>query len=370
MIYEKCWNWQQKDWPHFVYDKEALSHLEQEFLQNSGVSVGVFKHLGPLEQEDLKIELIREEALNTSKIEGEILNRESLQSSIQRQFGLKASKTPRHPAEEGIAEMMVDLYLYYEVPLTHEILWEWHKMLLNGRRDIHDLGCYRTQEDPMQVISGPLHEPRVHFEAPSSKEVPKEMNTFITWFNRTAPMGKNPLPPLERASITHLYFESIHPFEDGNGRIGRALVEKVLAQHSKKPTLISLSQIINNHRKNYYETLEKSSKGNPITEWMTYFSKTILEAQNYTLNQMEFLIKKAKFFDQFKDQMNPRQTKVVARMLKEGCHGFKGELSAENYIRIAQTSASTATRDLQDLIEKGILTRTGALKSTRYSLSL
>lgn len=362
------WNWQQEDWPNFTYDSAAIAALEQDFLQQSGLSFGISKHITSAEKNDLTISLISNEALKTSEIEGEILDRDSLQSSIKRHFGFKVPAVRNHPAESGIAEMMIDLYNNYNVLLTHEVLWSWHKMLMSGRHDLHHIGRYRTHDDPMQVVSGYHHKPKVHFEAPPSKDMMAEMERFTQWFNDTAPTGKTPLSPLVRSAIAHLYFVSIHPFEDGNGRIGRILVEKVLAQHLKQPTLIALSQIINEKRKAYYQALELQNKHNEITSWLIYFADMVLEAQKYTIDQMEFIIKKAEFFDQFKDQMNERQLKVIIRMMREGVKGFEGGLSAKNYIVIANTSASTATRDLQDLVDKKILTQTGTRKSTRYWL--
>ena len=366
----KKWNWQQSDWPNFSYEVDALTALEQEFLQQAGLSFGIAKHIPDEEQNDIVIHLISDEAYKTSEIEGEFLDRDSLQSSIKRHFGLKAPFSHNHPAENGIAEMMIDLYQNYDQPLTHELLWTWHQMLMNGRRDLHDIGCYRTHNEPMQVVSGYLHKPTIHFEAPPSKKVHDEMEQFIIWFNKTVPGGQTPLPPLLRSAIAHLYFVSIHPFEDGNGRLGRALIEKALAQHLKQPTLIALSHIINDHKKTYYDTLETQNKHNNIGDWLTYFANTVLEAQQHTVIQMEFIIKKTRFFDQFKEQMNPRQYKVITRMLREGTQRFKGGLSAKNYISIAQTSASTATRDLKDLVQKGILLQTGSLKAARYWLCI
>ncbi len=366
----KKWNWQQSDWPNFSYEVDALTALEQEFLQQAGLSFGIAKHIPDEEQSDIVIHLISDEAYKTSEIEGEFLDRDSLQSSIKRHFGLKAPFSHNHPAENGIAEMMIDLYQHYDQPLTHELLWTWHQMLMNGRRDLHDIGCYRTHNEPMQVVSGYLHKPTIHFEAPPSKKVHAEMEQFIIWFNKTVPGGQTPLPPLLRSGIAHLYFVSIHPFEDGNGRLGRALIEKALAQHLKQPTLIALSHIINDHKKTYYDALETQNKHNNIGDWLTYFANTVLEAQQYTVTQMEFIIKKTRFFDQFKEQMNPRQYKVITRMLREGTQRFKGGLSAKNYISIAQTSASTATRDLKDLVQKGVLLQTGSLKAARYWLCI
>jgi len=318
MTHKNHWNWQQQDWPNFTYASATIATMEQNFLQQSGLSFGISKHIASAEKSDLIISLISNEALKTSEIEGEILDRESLQSSIKKYFGLKVPRSHNHPAENGVAEMMIDLYKQYDAPLTHEILWTWHEMLMNGRRDLQNIGCYRTHADPMQVVSGYHHKPTVHFEAPPSKDMMAEMVHYIQWFNDSAPNGKTPLPPLVRSAIAHLYFVSIHPFEDGNGRIGRALIEKVLAQHLKQPTLIALSQIINDKRKAYYQALEKQNKHNEITEWLNYFANMVLDAQKYTIDQMEFIIKKTKFFDKFKKQMNERQLKVITRMMRAG----------------------------------------------------
>lgn len=370
MTHKNHWNWQQQDWPNFTYASATIATMEQDFLQQSGLSFGISKHIASAEKSDLIISLISNEALKTSEIEGEILDRESLQSSIKKHFGLKVPRSHNHPAENGAAEMMIDLYKQYDAPLTHEILWTWHEMLMNGRRDLQNIGCYRTHADPMQVVSGYHHKPTVHFEAPPSKDMMAEMVHFIQWFNDSAPNGKTPLPPLVRSAITHLYFVSIHPFEDGNGRIGRALIEKVLAQYLKQPTLIALSQIINDKRKAYYQALEKQNKHNEITEWLNYFANMVLDAQKHTIDQMEFIIKKTKFFDKFKKQINERQLKVITRMMREGIKGFEGGLSAKNYTVIANISASTATRDLQDLVNKKILLQSGKRKATRYQLSI
>lgn len=186
--------------------------------------------------------------------------------------------------------------------------------------------------------------------------------------NQTSPSGKAPLPTLIRAGIAHLYFVCIHPFEDGNGRIGRALIEKILAQASGAPTLIAFSHITEKHKKAYYKALEMSNQSNEITGWLLYFSKMILDAQHYTQLYVEFLIEKTKIYDRVRGKLNERQEKLLARLFREGPEGFKGGLSAENYIRITQTSRATATRDLQELVALKILNRFGERKSTRYNL--
>jgi len=193
-----------------------------------------------------------------------------------------------------------------------------------------------------------------------------EMKSFLQWFND----NRDTMPPLTRASIAHLYFVCIHPFEDGNGRIGRAIAEKALAESLGHPTLIALSHTIEKNKKSYYDELERANKSNETTDWIIYFSKIILEAQTYTQRQIDFLISKTKFFDKFAGALNERQKKVILRIFKAGTEGFKGGLSAENYIRITGTSRATATRDLHKLLEIGAFKKTGELKSTRYFLKL
>jgi Fic family protein len=364
------WNWEKPDWPNFTYDSTALEPLEKQFLLRSGEFIGAFKHIGVDDQDTLKIELISDEAVKTSEIEGEILNRDSVQSSLRHQFGLGAEKPGIPPAERGIAEMMVDLYRGFADALTDHTMFDWHRMLLSGDRSIRVIGGYRTQTDAMQVVSGPIHKRNVHFEAPPSSRVRGEMKHFVTWFNDTAPGGKAPLSPLTRAGIAHLYFVCIHPFEDGNGRIGRALAEKSLAQNLGQPSLIALAYTIERRRKDYYAALERNNKTTGITDWLEYFASTVLEAQNNTIGRVDFYVAKAKFYQKHRGTLNERQEKVVARMFREGIDGFKGGLSAENYISITGTSRATATRDLQNLVEKGALTRTGELRHTRYHLGL
>ena len=359
------WNWQQADWPHFTYDTPAVAELEARFLRESGIIIGAFRHLSPEEKDLLTIDLISTEALKTSEIEGEILNRDSLQSSIRRQFGLQTDGRRVPPAEQGIAEMMVSLYRNFDEPLTDQTLFEWHKMLTNGRNDLRNVGCYRAQAEPMQVVSGSIHKPKVHFEAPPSDQMRSQMDDFLIWFN-----SSHSLSPLTRSAIAHLYFVSIHPFEDGNGRIGRAIAEKAIAQNIGQPSLTALATQIEKDRKHYYHALESSNKGNEITTWLIYFAQLILDAQKTTEAQIQFLIDKTKLYDRLRGKLNKRQEKVIERMFSEGADGFTGGLSADNYMTIAQTSSATATRDLKEMVELQAFSKTGKLKGTRYWLNL
>lgn len=360
-----AWNWEFKHWPNFTYNASAFAEQERIFLHKAGTLHGSLKHISDDDNAALRIQLMSEEAYKTSEIEGEILNRDSLQSSIRKHFGLKTDNRRIAPAEQGVAEMLVDLYKTYDTPLSESQLFNWHSMLMNGRRDLHKVGAYRTHREPMQIVSGALHDPTVHFEAPPSPMVAQEMAAFLRWFN-----ADHATPLLLRAGIAHLYFESIHPFEDGNGRIGRAISEKALSQGLNRPTLIAFAQAIQRTKKGYYAALHSGSVGLDIQEWLAYFCDTVLTAQDYTQQMIDFIIAKGKFYAHHAAALNERQSKVIARIFAAGIEGFEGGLSAENYLSITGTTRATATRDLQKLVEIGALTRTGERKYTRYHLNI
>src|SRR5215475_7206899 len=200
------WNWQQSDWPNFIYDPKALEPLGQQFLRQAGGFIGAYRHVGAEDRDNLKIDLISEEAVKTSEIEGEILNRDSVQSSLRAQLGLGAESPNVKPEERGISKMMIDLFRGYAASLTDQTMFAWHQMLLAGDREIKVIGGYRTHVDAMQIVSGPIHKRTVHFEAPPSARAPAEMKRFVAWFNDSAPGGKKALPALTRAALAHLYF--------------------------------------------------------------------------------------------------------------------------------------------------------------------
>lgn len=364
------WNWQLRDWPEFVRDRQKLASREARFLEQAGLLIGTSRHISDEDRIELGISVMSLEAIDTSQIEGEALDRASVQSSIQRALGLKAARTSARPAESGIAEMMVDLLQTTSEPLSDEMLHRWHSKMLTGRTDLKRLGGYRQHEEPMQIISGASYVPKVHFEAPPSDAVPSEMAAFIAWFNQTAPAGEAPLLPIERAGLAHLWFECIHPYEDGNGRIGRAISEKALAQGRQRPVFTSLAGALLRHRKDYYRELELASSTLNTDRWLNWFADIALEAQDRSLRQVEFMLAKTRLFDRLAGQMNPRQEKALLRVFAEGIDGFKGGLSAKNYMTITGAPTATATRDLTDMVAKGVLVREGQLKSTRYFLKL
>lgn len=362
-------NWQHPAWPKFRFHPTTLTEREALFQRQTGVVVGTVRHLRDEERLSLVIELISTEAIKTSEIEGEMLDRDSVQSSLRRQFGLQADGLRAGPAEQGISEMLADLYRHWNAPLDDTMLFQWHQWLMQGRTDLRTIGGYRTHDEPMQIVSGRLDRPRVHFEAPPSSEVPAEMARFCSWLNDSSPTGAMPMSPLARAGLAHLHFESIHPFEDGNGRIGRAIAEKVLAQGAGQPSLTALSLLIHRRRKEYYAQLEAANKTLDVDPWLHWFADLVLAAQQHTLEGLDFLLANTRLWDRLRGQINARQEKALSRLMRAGVEGFLGGLSAGKYQALTGAPAATARRDLAHLVELGALRRTGQLKGTRYWLA-
>lgn len=357
------WNWQHSDWPNFVFDASVFIENETTFIHLCGMSQGYLKAISKSEFDQFKVEILSQEGAESAKIEGEILDRESLQSSIRRQFGLDPLLKKESVKEQGMAEAILDVYKTFQDPLDHNTLYRWHSCLFKGSTELDCVGSYRSHAEPMQIVSNKYGSDKVYFEAPPSRMVFEEMNRFINWYNNF----KGQL--LIKASIAHVYFESIHPFEDGNGRIGRLIVEKTLSKGLKHPSLICISKLLEEKKKDYYNELEKCNCTLQIEDWIAFFSKKIIEAQKASLSLLQFLILKSKMLNSLKDTLNDRQTKVLLKVFKEGPAGFKGGLSAENYLSITKTSRATATRDLQDLVDKGVFLKTGQLKNTRYFIN-
>ena len=358
------WNWELAEWPKFKFDQAAIAKQEKEFLLGVGGAFAFLKNIGQDEYNRFVVEILSSEGLDSSKIEGEILDRESLQSSIKQHFGLQLqpSKKQKSPKEWGMAKLLCDVYSSFDQPLTHQMLFNWHATLFMGSTEIDDLGKYRTHAEPMQIVSNRYGSQKVFFEGPPSMQVAKEMEQFVAWFNSKDISEAI----LSRAAIAHVYFESIHPFEDGNGRIGRLLIEKILSQGVSRPILIAISKILEKRKKEYYAALEKCNRTLQVQEWVEFFADVVLQGQVESMELLSFLIQKSKILSSLAGNINQRQEKLLLRLFAEGPTGFKGGLSAENYISITHASRATATRDLTDLVEKGALVKTGELRHTRY----
>lgn len=359
------YNWQQKDWTNFSYYKAAIEDLLAEYLDKTAFLKGKFSMLNESEKLEVSISLMTKEALKTSEIEGELLLRSDIRSSIRNNLGLNPKKVPVYDLRAiGIAQMMASVRSNLQDSLSKEVLLSWHESMLSYREDIV-VGNWRIHEDPMQIVSGAMGRERVHFIAPPSSAVPKMMDSFFVWFNQSIDL-ESPL----RAAIAHLWFETIHPFEDGNGRIGRAISEKALSQGLRSPALFSISQIIEADKKAYYSALETAQQSNEITDWLVYFIEVVNQAVEAAKLEISFTVQKGRFYQSFQSNLNERQLKAINRMFESGAEGFEGGMNARKYIGITGSSRATATRDMQQLAELGAFVQIGGGRSIRYELNL
>ncbi len=364
------YNWQQKDWRHFRFNENEFTAPALSFMALAGESQGYIQSLSGNNVAESIITLLVKEAIKTSAIEGEFLSRVDLISSIRKNLGYSTPNRIKDKRAEGIATLLVKAREDFDNDLTEMQLFEWHKLLMLGNNTI-TVGEYRSHTEPMQVISGAIGKEIIHFEAPPSAQVSGEMKMFFEWFNETKPGRPKSIPNLLiRAAIAHLYFETIHPCEDGNGRIGRIIAEKTLAQGLKRPILMSLSTAIEADKKSYYGALKQAQRTNDLTEWIHYFSETILKAQQDFISTINFTLKKTSFFDKHKLQLNTAQLKVINRMLEDGEEEFMGGMNAKKYQSITQVSKATATRHLQDLVAQGVLVSQKGGRSTNYQVNL
>lgn len=363
--------WQREKWPAFRYNLTGIQDQILRFTEKTGRVDGLLSALPESIKTEAIIDLMVAEAVKSSEIEGEMLSRPDVMSSIKNNLGLNAQpKRVGDRRAEGIAELMVCIRNDFARQLSRKMLFEWHSMLMMGTPRIK-AGAWRSHSEPMLIVSGSIGNEEVHYEAPPSKQVPGEMKRFVEWFNNTAPGTRDEIyfAPV-RSAVAHLYFESIHPFEDGNGRIGRALSEKVLSQGLGRPALLSLSRSIDADRAGYYDALKQAQRSDDITSWVEWFVQMLLNAQKQAETEIEFTLKKTRLFDRIEDQLNARQLKVVRRMLKEGPSGFDGGMTAKKYMAIAKATKPTATRDLQDLAAKGVFIPLGGGRSTHYQVNI
>lgn len=363
------YNWQYNNWPNFEYDIAQLSELAMVFSQSLGEMSGSVKGLTPQAQQAALIRLMLEEALKTSAIEGEVLNREDVRSSIENNLGLHPQLKHIHDRRaKAISAVMIEVRNNYNSKLSESLIKSWHKLLFDNANTINP-GQYRRSTAPMQIVSGAIGKETIHFEAPPSSEVSHEMKRFVNWYNQYEVKG-NITHTLAKTAITHVYFESIHPFEDGNGRIGRALAEKCLSESLGSPILLSLSSVLEHNRTHYYQSLKDAQSSLDITKWLIYFSEVIIEAQKSAIEAVHFSLKRTQFFDTFKSQLSEREQKVLNKMLEAGTAGFEGGMTAKKYVSITKVSKATATRDLQHLAELGVFAAQGEGRSVHYTIML
>lgn len=318
------YNWQHKNWPEFTFESSSIDNVLMKFMLKAGELKGIISALPEDISTETIIQIMVSEAIKTSEIEGEIINRIDVMSSIRKNLGLPISKEPKDKNAIGLSQLIMDVRNTYRQPLTESKILEWHKLLMGNNNRIN-AGQWRKGTEPMQVISGSASDPEIHFEAPPSKNISKEMRRFIDWYNKNEISS-----PIIKAAVAHLYFESIHPFEDGNGRIGRAIAEKALSQGFDHPIMFSISKSIEENRSAYYIALQNAQQKLDLTKWIQWFASIIIFAQDDAEKTIQFTVKKVKFFDKYDKNFNERQRKVINRILEEGFNGFKGGMNVKN----------------------------------------
>ena len=359
---------QQRDWPKFHWDQDALAAPLADIRHRQGRLLGRMESLGFSLQKEAELETLTLDVLKSSEIEGENLPADQVRSSIARRLGMKTAGTiPAEREVEGVVEMMLDATQNFSKPLTEERLFAWHSALFpTGRNSMRKIivGAWRNDaHGPMQVVSGPVGKEKVHYEAPAAPLLEQETSAFLAWAN-----AADRTDAVLRAALAHLWFATIHPFDDGNGRIARAIADWALARsEGSSQRFYSMSAQLRQERNDYYATLERTQKGTlDITPWMEWFLRCLGRAFDGTETTLAAVLRKARFWESHaQTTINERQRIILNRLLD----GFVGNLTTTKWATLAKSSHDTALRDIQDLIELGMLKKdSGGGRSTSYSL--
>ena len=379
---KQTWIWQSPAWPNFCWQEPLVQPLLRECHKRMGTLAG---KASLSSSEHVSLDTLLGNILASSAIENEQLNAASVRSSLAKHLGIsEAEPYPTSERSEGLAEMMADALQQHKQPLTAERLYQWHRWIFPEASQ-STLQAIRVGElrgnEPMQVVSGRLDKPTVHFEAPSREILENELEGFINWFNSPEHNDKNSqtLDPLVRAAIAHLWFITLHPFDDGNGRLTRALTDMALAQGDEQSIrLFAMSVAILDNRKGYYDILEHTQKHAQeiegkldVTPWIEWFLSTLLTSVESAITTIDRTLAKTAFWQRFNDtSLSAEQRKVLNRLLDGGPTGFENGISAAQYQKVAKVSKATATRHLADLVAKGCIEKMpGGGRSTRYSTS-
>ncbi|MBH0045888.1 Fic family protein [Pseudoalteromonas sp. NZS11_1] len=363
------WIWQQQNWPNFTWDAAALAPLLRDLSYNQGLLVGRMG-VQSAQQKQHALDTLLANIIHSSAIEGEKLNAFSVRSSLAKKLNINEQPYPTTVQSDNLAEIMLDAINNTDTPLNLERVINWHRLLFAGEQSLFTKieGGQLRGDEPMQVVSGRLDKPVLHFTAPPKERVNKELSLFFNWFNKT--QNDPQIDPFIRAAIAHLWFVTIHPLEDGNGRITRLITDLALAQeHAESIRFYAMSVAILEDRKSYYEVLEATQRGDLcITQWVKWFLCTLNNAIHHTLNNIEQTIFKTNYWAS-KDQtkLGEQQVKVLNKLLDGQ---FEQGISASQYQKVAKVSRATATRHLSDLQTLEFLTKTAAGgRSTRYKIA-
>ncbi len=364
------WVWELPQWPTFTWDDGTLEGYVARFVRDTAWQAGGITFIGGEDLIEVHLGWLTDEATETSAIEGESLQRDSVRASMLHFFGLQP-KLQAPAAERGVARVTVEAYRSFHEPLSHEMLHGWHLSLMSHSPTIRELGTYRAGEESAQIVTvrrGRMQDAKLHYLAPPGTRVAAEMDAFVGWYNEATERATE-RQALSVSGAAHLYFECIHPFEDGNGRMGRLLAEKALARCLGRPSMIPLSVTIHARRPDYYRALETCRHSLDARQWQAWYADTVLEALAAGCLRLTRHAAQARMFDTLKGRLNGRQDKALRRLFREEPRGFEGGMSSANYQSITGAASATATRDLSGLARLGALRRTGRGRHTRYWLN-
>ncbi|MCX8516962.1 MAG: Fic family protein [Rhodoferax sp.] len=369
------WIWQLPEWPALAFDAQRIQPLLAATRTAQGVLLGKAQAIG-LEGLQPRIhDSLTQEALTTSAIEGEKLDPESVRSSVARRLGLDTSGAPLREGWhhiEGLIDILQDATLNTDAPLTLERLCQWHGALFpTGFSGMHRIDVGALRSVPMEIVSGAIGHSKVHYAAPPADGLASQVNAFLNWFNQTQPqVGPQPMDGLVRAAIAHLWFETLHPFDDGNGRMGRGILQLALGQDMGQPgRIVTLSRQIESCKDQYYSELERAQRSTrmDVTAWVEWMLAQVAQAHAFANRTIDAAIQRMRFQARMATfTLNERQQKTMKKLLDAGPKGFEGGMTTRTHERIAQTSTPTAARDLIELERLGLLTRVGGGRSTRY----
>jgi Fic family protein len=357
---------ERNEWPEFTWERETVLLWVSPLRLKQGRLLGKMAALGfPMKQEAI-LETLTSDVIKSSEIEGDVLHPAVVRSSVARRLGLDMKNLVKPDKRtDGVVEMMLDATQHFEKPLTKDRLFKWHKLLFpKGTSDSYTILVGKWRDGPMQVVSGAMGKEKVHFEAPDSKKMEKEMTRFLKWFN-----VNDKTDPVIKAALAHLWFLTIHPFDDGNGRIARAITDMQLARaEDSSQRFYSMSAQIMDQRKGYYDVLEKTQKGNlEINKWMNWFLDCLDTAVDKSAEMLATVLLKARFWDNHKSTtLNERQRKMINKLFDH----FDGKLTTTKWAKMTKSSQDTALRDIQDLLDKKILVKDNAGgRSTGYEMN-
>ena len=370
---DKRYVWQRNDWPHWFYDHKRLAPLLAQLHLAQGYLLGRMHDLGLDLRDQATLRILTEDVLKTSEIEGETLKLDSVRSSIARKLGVDiGALAPADRHVDGVVDMVLDATRGHNIPLTTERLFGWHAaMFPTGYSSLTKIRVGQWRDDaqgPMQVVSGPMHRQKVHYEAPPAALLDAEMGNFLNWFSMDNLSVDSQDDPVVKAGLAHLWFVTVHPFEDGNGRIARAVGDMALARAEKSAQrFYSLSAQIQREREEYYDRLEATQKGDlDVTAWLEWFLGCLLRAIQSSNETLAQVLAKARFWQHWAGMpLNDRQIKLLNKLLD----GFDGKLTSSKWAAIGKCSQDTALRDITELMERGVLQKSEASgRSTSYEM--